>query len=56
VHLIAPEGVDPTGQLVAVTIDKPYRHSLSGYMSGAGARPERGPQRRLSVLGAGGAS
>ena len=56
VHLIAPEGVDPTGQLVAVTIDKPYRHSLSGYMSGAGARPERGPQRRLSVLDAGGAS
>jgi len=56
VHLIAPEGVDPTGHLVAVTIDKPYRHSLSGYMSGAGALPERGPRRRLSVLDAGGAS
>jgi len=56
VHLVAPEGVDPTGQLVTVTIDKPYRHSLSGYMSGAGAVHERGRRTRLSVLDAGGAS
>ena len=56
VHLVAPEGVDPTGQLVTVTIDKPYRHSLSGYMGGAGAVHERGRRTRLSVLDAGGAS
>ena len=48
VHLMAPEGYDPTGELVTVTIDEPYRHSLSGYMaerpgspSAAGARAYR---------------
>jgi tRNA-2-methylthio-N6-dimethylallyladenosine synthase len=56
VHLIASEGHDPTGELVTVTIDKSYRHSLSGYMSGAGGLHERGRRTRLSVLDAGGAS
>jgi hypothetical protein len=56
VHLIAPEGYDPTGEIVTVTIDEPYRHSLSGYMSGADGQNERGRRTRLSVLDAGGAS
>ena len=56
VHLIAPKGVDPTGELVTVTIDKPYRHSLSGIMTGADGLHERGRRTRLSVLDTGGAS
>ena len=56
VHVIAPEGHDPTGELVTVTIDQPYRHSLSGYMAGGEAVRERGRRARLSVLDAGGAS
>ena len=56
VHLIAPEGHDPTGEIVTVTIDKPYRHSLSGYMSGADGLNKSGRRTRLSVLDAGGAS
>jgi tRNA-2-methylthio-N6-dimethylallyladenosine synthase len=56
VHLIAPEGYDPTGELVSVTIDEPFRHSLSGYMMGAEGLPGRGRRARLSVLDAGGAA
>jgi tRNA-2-methylthio-N6-dimethylallyladenosine synthase len=56
VHLIAPDGVDPTGELVTVTIDDSYRHSLSGYMSGADVVRERGPRTRLTLVDAGGAS
>ncbi|TFH31438.1 MAG: tRNA (N6-isopentenyl adenosine(37)-C2)-methylthiotransferase MiaB [Myxococcales bacterium] len=56
VHVIAPEGHDPTGELVIVTIDQPYRHSLSGYMAGADGVQQRGRRARLSVLDAGGAS
>jgi tRNA-2-methylthio-N6-dimethylallyladenosine synthase len=56
VHLIAPKGYDPTGELVTVMIDQPYRHSLSGYMTGADGQPERGRRTRLSVLDAGGAT
>jgi tRNA-2-methylthio-N6-dimethylallyladenosine synthase len=55
VHLVAPPGCDPTGELVTVTIDQPFRHSLSGYMTGASAgRRERARRARLSVIGAGG--
>ena len=54
VHLVAPPGYDPTGELVTVTIDEPFRHSLSGYMTGAESRPERRPRTRLSVVDAGG--
>jgi tRNA-2-methylthio-N6-dimethylallyladenosine synthase len=56
VHLIAPEGYDPTGELVTVTIDEPFKHSLSGFMTGAEGRLERARRARLSVIGAGGAS
>ena len=56
VHLVAPEGYDPTGELVTVTIDEPFRHSLSGYMIGAEGRHARGRRTRLSVIDAGGAS
>ncbi len=56
VHLVAPAGVDPTGQLVTVTVDRPYRHSLSAYMNGADGRHEGGRRTRLSVLDAGGAT
>ncbi len=56
VHLIAPSGYDPTGELVTVTIDEPFRHSLSGYMTGAEDRQARGRRTRLSIVGAGGAA
>jgi len=54
VHLIAPEGCDPTGELVTVTVDEPYRHSLSAVMSGARDRHEGRRRTRLSVIDAGG--
>jgi tRNA-2-methylthio-N6-dimethylallyladenosine synthase len=54
VHLVAPEAYDPTGELVRVTIDEPFRHSLSGYMQGAEPRDARGRRTRLSVVDAGG--
>jgi len=54
VHLIAPEGYNPTGERVTVTIDEPFRHSLSGYMTGAEGQPGRGRRARLSVLDTGG--
>jgi tRNA-2-methylthio-N6-dimethylallyladenosine synthase len=56
VHLLAPEGHDPTGELVIVTIDEPFRHSLSGYMKGAEDLSEGGRRKRLAVLDAGGAA
>jgi tRNA-2-methylthio-N6-dimethylallyladenosine synthase len=54
VHLIAPEGNDPTGDLVKVTIDEPFRHSLSGYMRGAEGQTSGAGRTRLSVVNAGG--
>ncbi len=56
VHVVAPEGVDPTGQLVHVTIEEAYKHSLLGAMEGAvaAAAPLRTTSRRLPVLGASG--
>jgi tRNA-2-methylthio-N6-dimethylallyladenosine synthase len=54
VHLMAPPGQDPTGELVAVTIDEAFRHSLGGYMTGAEGREEARKRTRLSVIGAGG--
>jgi len=56
VHLIAPKGHDPTGELVKVTIDEPFRHSLSGYMAGVDVDGHRagGRRTRLSVVEAGG--
>ena len=39
-----------------VTIDEPFRHSLSGYMKGAEDVSEGGRRKRLSVLDAGGAA
>ena len=56
VHLIAPPGYDPTGELVTVTIDEPFRHSLSGYMTGAEDVRARSRRTRLSVVDAGGAA
>ena len=55
VHLIAPQGQDPTAELVSVTIDEPFRHSLSGFMKGADHVSEGGRRKRLSVLETGGA-
>ena len=54
VHLEAPEGIDPTGQLVEVTIEKAFRHSLLGRMDGATLpeRPVRRPRKKLPLLGA----
>jgi tRNA-2-methylthio-N6-dimethylallyladenosine synthase len=56
VHLVAPEGYDPTGELVTVTIDEPFRHSLSGCMTGAEGLQARNRRTRLSVLDVGGAA
>jgi tRNA-2-methylthio-N6-dimethylallyladenosine synthase len=56
VHLVAPERYDATGELVTVTVDAPFRHSLSGYMSGAGALQAQGRRTHLSVLDPGGAA
>jgi tRNA-2-methylthio-N6-dimethylallyladenosine synthase len=39
VHVIAPEGVDPTGALVECTIEEAFKHSLLGRMEGAVERP-----------------
>ncbi len=54
VHFVTPPQHDPTGELVAVTIDAAFRHSLSGTITGAEPLPSSGPRVRLSVLGAGG--
>jgi tRNA-2-methylthio-N6-dimethylallyladenosine synthase len=56
VHLVAPEGCDPTGELVTVVVDQPFRHSLSGSMTGAEALRRRARRTRLSVLETGGAA
>lgn len=57
VHFVAPEEHDPTGELVEVTIDAPFRHSLSGIMTGAERSTDGGVRRRrLSVVDAGGAA
>ena len=39
-----------------VTIDEPFRHSLSGYMTGAEGLGNLRPRTRLSVLDDGGAA
>lgn len=57
VHIAAPEGVDPTGQLVKVEIETALKHSLLGRMEGApeGLPLTSPPPRRslrLPVLGA----
>ncbi len=56
VHLVAPAGYDPTGELVTVTIDEPFRHSLSGFMTGAEGQADPPRRTRLSIVDAGGAS
>ena len=57
VHVAAPEGVDPTGQLVRVQIESALKHSLLGRMDGAIATsvaPKR--TKRLPLLDAKGAA
>ncbi|HEY8426928.1 MAG TPA: tRNA (N6-isopentenyl adenosine(37)-C2)-methylthiotransferase MiaB [Sandaracinaceae bacterium] len=51
VHVVAPEGVDPTGRLVRVRIEEAFKHSLLGRMEGAlwAAPPVR--RARLPVIG-----
>lgn len=56
VHLVGPAGYDPTGELVRVTIDEAFRHSLGGAMAGAGNRRARRARTRLSVFDAGGSA
>lgn len=55
VHVVVPAGVDPTGQLVDVTVDEAFKHSLSGVMAGADAAAKPRGRTRLSVVDAGGA-
>lgn len=55
VHLDVPEGVDPTGHLVEVRIERAFKHSLAGTMLTAPTetmRPRRVPSRKLRVLDA----
>lgn len=55
VHLEAPGGVDPTGQVVAVDIVRAFKHSLLGTMAGATIpeKPTPRPRRQLMVLNEG---
>lgn len=46
VHLSAPEGVDPVGAVVEVTIERANRHSLAGRMEGAAPPASR---RRVAL-------
>jgi len=52
VHLEAPAGVDPTGQVVEVEIVRAFKHSLLGKMAGATIpeQPTPRPRRQLTVL------
>jgi tRNA-2-methylthio-N6-dimethylallyladenosine synthase len=56
VHAEGPEGVDPTGQVLDVVIDRANRHSLMGTVVGevdvSRAAPPAPSRRRLPVLGA----
>ncbi len=58
VHIAAPEGVDPTGQLVRVQIESALKHSLLGRMEGAVdvALAPRRASRRLPVVDSKGAA
>jgi tRNA-2-methylthio-N6-dimethylallyladenosine synthase len=51
VHVVAPEGADPTGQLVDVVIDRANRHSLLGVMEGAelSEDPPKSPSERVRL-------
>ena len=52
VHVIAAEGVDPTGTLVRASIDEAFRHSLSGLMPGASTppSPSKPARKQLTVV------
>ncbi|MEM7606876.1 MAG: tRNA (N6-isopentenyl adenosine(37)-C2)-methylthiotransferase MiaB [Myxococcota bacterium] len=52
VHVEAPRGVDPTGQIVTATVAEAFRHSLLATMEGAAvpASPKPRPRKRLQVL------
>jgi tRNA-2-methylthio-N6-dimethylallyladenosine synthase len=43
VHVIAPEGEDPSGAIVSTSIESAFKHSLLGRMEGG---VERAPQKR----------
>jgi tRNA-2-methylthio-N6-dimethylallyladenosine synthase len=51
VHLDAPEGYDPRGQLIEVDIVEAYKHSLHGVMQGVVPEPElpRAPRSKPAV-------
>ncbi|MFM2418974.1 MAG: hypothetical protein RL385_3697, partial [Pseudomonadota bacterium] len=46
VHVDAPEGVDPRGQIVRVHVFEAFKHSLHGTMEGVIAVADTTPQRR----------
>lgn len=51
VHFEAPPGLEPTGQLVDVRIERAFKHSLLGVMDGAELpTPEAPKSKRLPVL------
>lgn len=53
VHLEAPAGTDPTGEIVEVRIERAFQHSLLGVMAGAALpdAPTPRPRRKLPLFG-----
>jgi tRNA-2-methylthio-N6-dimethylallyladenosine synthase len=54
VHVEAPEGVDPTGQVVRATVREAFNHSLLGTMEGVSLpeAPKPRARKKLNVLSA----
>ena len=54
VHVEAPDGVDPTGQVVRATVCEAFNHSLLGTMEGVSlpAIPKPRANKKLNVLSA----
>jgi len=53
VHMDVPEGLDPIGQVIEVSVPRANKHSLHGVMEGATYRPPPPPQpqqRRLPIV------
>lgn len=53
VHLTAPEGVDPTGRVVEVVVERANRHSLLARMEGAPVDVPPARRVRLPLAGSG---
>ncbi len=56
VHVIPPEGVDPTGMMIEVSIEEAFKHSLLGRMEGAVEMPIPRGRVRLPIAAEKGAA